>query len=74
MAVAEAAASHHQLVHGVVVFLQHVGTPVQQVVPQGVQLDESDAQVGDPEKICGRWGVSGDIERVGPACKYTIGV
>lgn len=52
MAVAEAAASDHQLVDGVVVLLQHVEAPVQQVVSQSVELGEVDAQVGDSQKLC----------------------
>lgn len=52
MAVAKAAASDHQLVDGVVVLLQHVEAPIQQVVPQSVELGEVDAQVGDSQKLC----------------------
>jgi hypothetical protein len=51
VSVAEAAASDHQLVQGVVVLLQHVGPAVQQVVPQRVQLGQVDPQVGDAQEL-----------------------
>lgn len=51
MSVAEAAAPHHQLIQGVVVLLQNVRAPVQQVISQGVQLGEVDPQVGDPQQL-----------------------
>lgn len=53
MSVTEAAPPDHQLVDGVVIFLQDVGAPVQQVVAQRVQLGEVDTQVGDAQKFCG---------------------
>lgn len=51
MAVAEAAAAHHQLIQGIVILLQDVRPPVQKVVPQCVQLGEVNSQVGDPEQL-----------------------
>lgn len=53
VSVAEAAPSDHQLVDGVVILLQDVEAPVQQVVSQSVELGEVDAQVGDTQQFCG---------------------
>lgn len=47
MSVTEAASSDHQLVDGVVIFLQDVEASIQQVVSQSVELGEIDPQVGD---------------------------
>lgn len=52
MTVTETASSDHQLVDGVVIFLQDVEASVQQVVSQSVELGEVDAQVGDTQKLC----------------------
>lgn len=52
VAVAEAAPAQHQLVHGVVVLVQHLLPRVQQVVPQRVQLGEVHPQVGDAQQVC----------------------
>jgi len=61
VAVAEAAAPHHQLVQGVVILLQHVVAPVQKVVAQRVELREVDAQVGDAQQLCGGGGGGGAL-------------
>lgn len=53
VSVAEAAPSDHQLVDGVVILLQDVEAPVQQVVSQRVELGEVDAQIGDTQQFCG---------------------
>ena len=52
VSVAEAAPSDRQLVEGIVIFLQDVEAPVQQVVSQSVQLGEVDTQVGDTQEFC----------------------
>lgn len=52
VSVAEAAPSDHQLVDGVVIFLQDVKASVQQVVSQSVELGEVDTQVGDTQQFC----------------------
>lgn len=49
VSVTEAAASDHQLIDGVVIFLQDVEASIQQVVSQSVELGEVDPQVGDTQ-------------------------
>lgn len=52
MSVTEAAPSDHQLVDGIVIFLQDVKASVQQVISQSVKLSEVDTQIGDSQKFC----------------------
>lgn len=52
VSVTEAAPSDHQLIDGVVIFLQDVEASIQQVVSQSVELGEVDPQVGDTQQFC----------------------
>lgn len=52
MTIAEAAASHHQLIHRIIILLQHIRPTIQKVIPQSVQFGEVNPQVSDSQKVC----------------------
>ena len=52
VSVTKAAPSDHQLIEGVVIFLQDIEASVQQVVSQSVKLGKVDTQVGNTQKFC----------------------
>lgn len=51
VAVAEAVAAHHKLIHGVVILFLDLWPGVKQIVSQRVQLSEVHPQVGDLELV-----------------------
>ncbi len=52
--VAEAAPAHNQLIQRIVIFLQHLRTPVKQVITQSVQFSEVYPEISDPQQIWGK--------------------